>query len=154
MGPKTLACRSGDALARNGLRFLINWLIMGRARSCRATPEAAKRAPLSFLAFAVLSLTLNSYSCSSHTETPALAAPQHGSGGQGNEGGLGSTGGSSSIPGDSGDSGTSSGPCTVGDSRSCRVVLGVYLGQESCFVGMQYCDTGTWTPCIDPRDAG
>jgi hypothetical protein len=127
---------------------------MRLARSCRATREAAKRTPLSFLAFAVLTLTLNSYSCSSHTEHPALATP-HGSGGQGNEGGLGGTGGNSSASGETGGSGTGGGgPCTVGDSRSCRVVLGVYDGQESCFIGMEYCDTGTWTPCIDPRDAG
>ncbi len=70
----------------------------------------------------------------------------------GGQGGIGGTG-ATSTGGASG-SDTQTGSCTVGDSRSCRVVLGVYDGQESCFIGMQYCDTGTWTLCQDPRDAG
>ena len=69
------------------------------------------------------------------------------------DGGSNSSGGRNTGDGGSGDSGTVSGTCKIGDSKACRVVLGIYKGQESCFVGMQYCDTGTWTSCIDKRDA-
>ena len=92
--------------------------------------------------------------CSGKEQAPAYAAPGHGSGGAGGQAGNGSVGGTSSTSSGGGSSDVQAGACTVGDSRGCRVVLSVYEGQESCFVGMQYCDTGTWTLCVDPRDAG
>ena len=91
--------------------------------------------------------------CSSGENTPGMAGgynPNH------QDGGSNSTGGRNARDSGTGvtsDSGTVSGNCTIGDSKACRVVLGIYNGQESCFVGMQYCDTGTWTSCIDKRDA-
>jgi hypothetical protein len=82
----------------------------------------------------------------------------HNTGGQSGES-SGSTGGRNAQGGgvtttDAGGSSTVTGDCNIGDSKACRVVIGIYNGQESCFVGMQYCDTGTWTGCIDKRDGG
>lgn len=91
--------------------------------------------------------------CSSGENTPGMAGGYDPSR---QDGGSTSTGGRNprdSGTGVSGDSGTVVGNCTIGDSQACRVVLGIYNGQESCFVGMQYCDTGIWTSCIDKRDA-
>jgi len=76
------------------------------------------------------------------------------SGGSGTQGGAGSTGGRSDSAGGSSSNDIASGSCTLGESRACRYVIsggGNY--QESCFVGMQYCDTDTWSGCIDARDA-
>ena len=82
-----------------------------------------------------------------------MAGP-NAAGGNNGGGGRAGNGGQSGAAGDAGGSDVTSGNCTIGSSRSCRVVLGVYNGIESCFVGKQYCDTGTWGPCQDPRDAG
>ena len=98
-------------------------------------------------------LTLIAPACSNGGDAPGMAGsydPSH------KDGGTNTSGGQTSRTADSevaGDSGTASGTCTIGDAVACRVVLGIYKGQESCFVGMQYCDTGTWTTCIDKRDA-
>ena len=101
---------------------------------------------------ALLLAALGSYACSSSdSHAPAMAAP-HGSGGSKSEGGAGSTGGRSASVGGTGASDVSTGTCTIGDARACRVVW-FSVGQESCFNGMQYCDTGAWTGCTDPRDA-
>lgn len=99
------------------------------------------------------SIGLGGFACSSSSSAPGLAAPV-GNGGSGNEGGQSSTGGHGGLLGDAGGSVTYSGTCAIGDAISCRYVIGIVNNQESCFVGMQYCDTGTWSKCSDPRDAG
>lgn len=116
-------------------------------------PERHAWLARSFVVVAVLCAAFGG--CSGKEEAPGFAPPpSRGSGGASSQGGGGGVGGTAGTSAGGGTSDVQSGTCTVGDSRGCRVVLGVYDGQESCFVGMQYCDTGTWTLCIDPRDAG
>ena len=110
-----------------------------------------RRACLTALTAAVL---VGIAACSSGSDAPGMAGG-FGTGGQG--GGSNNTGGrntSDAGTGGAGGSNVVSGSCTIGTSKACRVVLGIYNGVESCFVGMQYCDVGTWTPCMDARDAG
>ena len=110
------------------------------------TPVRVRRAPLTALLLVIAA-------CSSGQNSPGMAG-SYDTGRK--DGGMNGTGGRTQKASDSGvagDADVSSGTCTIGDSRACRVVLGIYKGQESCFVGMQYCDTGTWTSCIDSRDA-
>lgn len=40
--------------------------------------------------------------------------------------------------------------CTDGDTRDCKVVLGVQGSVVSCFYGIQECVDGEWGDCIDP----
>ncbi len=89
--------------------------------------------------------------CSSESEAPAMAGA-HGTGGARADGGTNTGGFTLGGTGSTNDD-VATGACTMGDSRSCRYVISSYQNQESCFVGMQYCDTDTWTKCIDPRDA-
>ena len=96
-------------------------------------------------------LLLAVVACSSGEDTPGMASgpgPGHSTGGSRSTSAIKDA--SSDDAGDAGAAGTT---CTIGESKACRVVLGTYQGQENCFVGMQYCDTGVWTSCIDKRDA-
>jgi len=105
------------------------------------------------LALVTTSLLLVMAACTGGENTPGMAGgydPNRQDGGSTSTGGRNARDSGTAV---TGDSGTVVGNCTIGDSKACRVVLGIYNGQESCFVGMQYCDTGTWTSCIDKRDA-
>ena len=118
-----------------------------------STAESHKIRMRACLAMLTTALLVGMAACSSGNDVPGMASGM-GLGGQG--GGSNNTGGRKSQGGSTGDAGgsdTASGNCAIGTSRACRVVLGIYNGIESCFVGMQYCDVGSWTHCIDPRDA-
>jgi hypothetical protein len=140
-------------MARKIVEVLLISEIMQAANLRRSTQSACARLLPILLALLGLSIGSGGLACSSSSPAPALAAPV-GSGGGGNEGGQSNTGGRSALLGDAGGSVTVSGTCTIGTSVSCRVVIGIVNNQESCFVGVQYCDTGTWGRCTDPRDAG
>lgn len=101
----------------------------------------------------ITAVVIGMAACSSGSDAPGMAGGSS-SGGQG--GASNNTGGRNTSDAGTGGAGGSNvvlGTCTIGTSKSCRVVIGIYNGVESCFVGMQYCDVGTWTPCIDARDA-
>lgn len=108
-----------------------------------------RRKPVLLIAILFVGVVLEA--CSSDGRAPPMAGPR-GTGGA-HSGGAGNAGGLSSNAGGSTSNDVTTGACTIGDSRACRYVIGTYNNQESCFVGMQYCDTGIWTSCIDPRDA-
>lgn len=64
-------------------------------------------------------------------------------GGGGGEGGLGGQGNVISV-----------GTCGSGEAedRECKVYHRQANGVTSCFVGIQYCDGGSWSDCIDPNN--
>ncbi len=139
--------------ARKRKEVLLISKIMQSANRLRLTRPSRARPLQVLLVMLGFSVGLGGFACSSSSSAPALAAPV-GNGGSGNQGGQSNTGGRSALLGDAGGSVTVSGTCTIGDSISCRVVIGTVNNQESCMVGMQYCDTGEWSHCMDPRDAG
>ena len=50
---------------------------------------------------------------------------------------------------------TSTGPCTEGAKKSCKVVIAVVDGIENCFVGESSCEAGgKWGGCKKPDDRG
>lgn len=106
------------------------------------------------LATLTLSLLVGTAACSSGNDAPGMAGGWSTGGNGGASNNTGGRNASDAGTGGAGGSSVVSGSCTIGASKACRVVIGVYNGVESCFVGMQYCDVGTWTRCIDKRDAG
>ena len=139
--------------ARKPVAVLLISKIMQPVKLRRVPQSVGTRPLLVLLALLGQSIGLGGFACSSSSSAPELAAPV-GNGGSGNEGGQSSADGHGGPLGDAGGSVTYSGTCTIGDATSCRYVIGIVNNQESCFVGMQYCDTGTWSKCSDPRDAG
>ena len=56
--------------------------------------------------------------------------------------------------GSSVDVGTGGSPeaiCKDGEKRACHVTLGNHEGVTSCFVGVQFCESGEWTGCSAGR---
>lgn len=50
---------------------------------------------------------------------------------------------------------TSTGPCTEGAKKSCKVVIAVVDGIENCFVGESSCEAGgKWGGCKKPDEPG
>ncbi|MEZ4224447.1 MAG: hypothetical protein R3B13_26090 [Polyangiaceae bacterium] len=43
--------------------------------------------------------------------------------------------------------------CAVGSEKECKVLLPPQGNVQNCFVGVQYCDDGTWSSCQTPRDS-
>lgn len=39
--------------------------------------------------------------------------------------------------------------CKDGEKRTCHVTLGNHEGIQSCFVGVQFCESDEWTPCVE-----
>lgn len=143
--PLTIAAKTSCGQA---VWFLVPSLFMLPSTSPSLTVSWLRRR---LGAFSLALAGIGSAACSSHDEPPKMAG-FHGTGGARSDAGN-HTGGSTSDAGDSTSNDEASGQCTIGDSRPCRTVISSYLEQESCFVGVQYCDTGTWTKCTDPRDA-
>ncbi len=46
-----------------------------------------------------------------------------------------------------GDDAADDATCEEGETRECRVILGVHEGVTSCFVGVEICRDGAWGTC-------
>jgi hypothetical protein len=44
--------------------------------------------------------------------------------------------------------------CDEGDERSCKVILESHGDTQNCFVGVQFCEDGEWSPCDDDDEDG
>lgn len=68
----------------------------------------------------------------------------------GDAGSAGGAGGSSNPE----DSGTQSAPsgCSEGHVRECRITIKQASGVTSCWDGLQLCQNGVWSRCMDPDD--
>lgn len=44
------------------------------------------------------------------------------------------------------------GPCQDGYVRECTVVLPSQNGVKNCVYGLQLCEEGVWSECLDPED--
>lgn len=85
----------------------------------------------------VLAASATLFSCGG----PERETPGRWDGGGGGEGGLGGQSNVISV-GNCGDS--------EAEDRPCKVYHQQANGVTSCFNGIQYCDGGRWSDCIDP----